>query len=270
TMQDYRYIRDAHVFEGMAGINPEREVNWRDGDRTRRMGAGIVTDDYFATLGIPLKLGRGIAPGETNTVVISDRLWRAQFNADTGVLGRRMILDGRRYTIAGVLPADHRNVVGFGFAPDIYAPVIKADDYVSFYARMSRGMTIPQARAHLIPVLRDLDRIHPVKDWNRPRGLSITHASGPDWLAHQMPGALIAFFAMVMTLVGLVLLIACTNVASLLLARATSRAQELAVRLSLGASRRRVIRHLLAESLLLAGLGTGAGLILNFVAVRVV
>ena len=107
----------------MAGINPEREVNWRDGDRTSRFYAGTVTDDFFSTLGVPFLLGRGIAPGETNTAVLSNRVWRGTFADDPAILGRKLILEGRVYTVAGVLPADHRSVVGFGISPDIYIPV---------------------------------------------------------------------------------------------------------------------------------------------------
>jgi hypothetical protein len=70
SVSDYKFVRDAHIFDGMAGIDVEREANWRDGDQNRRFYAGVVTDDFFSTLGIPFLLGRGIAPGETNTAVL--------------------------------------------------------------------------------------------------------------------------------------------------------------------------------------------------------
>jgi predicted permease len=263
SISDYRFLRDARVFDGMAGINVEREVNWRDGDRTNRFYAGVVTDDYFTTLGCPFLLGRGIAAGETTTAVLSDRLWRGTFGGDPAILGRKLILDGRVYSIAGVLPSNHRSVAGFSLSPDLYIPVRHDDDSVQFYARMPKGMTIPIARGRLRSVFEQLDRIYPKEGWKRTSQVRVTGVTGFDVLNQEMPGQVTAFFAMLMIVVGLVLLIACTNVASLLLARAASRSQELAIRLSLGASRRRIVRHLLAESLLLSVLGLAAGLAID-------
>jgi putative ABC transport system permease protein len=262
-LSDLQFVRDANVFAGTGGINVEREVNWRDGDRTSRFYAGTVTDDFFSTLDVPFLLGRGIAPGETNAAVLSYRVWRATFAADPEILGRKLILEGRVYTVAGVLPADHRSVVGYGIAPDIYIPVANPDDSVQFYARMPMGMTRPMARARLLSLFEQLDRIHPKEGWQRARQARVTGVTGLDLLRQMLPDAVVAFFAMLLIVAGLVTLIACTNVASLLLARASSRSQELAIRLSLGASRRRIVRHLLAESLLLSALGAVAGLAID-------
>ncbi len=262
---DYNFIRDAGIFAGTAGINVEREVNWREGDRTRRFYAGVVTDDFFTTTGTPLLLGRGIARGETNTAVISERVWSSAFAHDLHILGRKLILDGRIYTIAGVLPANHRSIAGFGISPDVYIPVLHNDDEVQLYARLPPGMTIATARARLQSVFEQLDRIHPNDGWKRTDRTRVMSVIGFDILNQLIPGAVTAFFVMLLVVVGLVLLIACTNVASLLLARASSRSQELAIRISLGASRRRIVRHLLAESLLLSVLGSAAGLVIDLV-----
>ena len=263
ALSDFQFLHDAYPFAGTAGISVEREVNWRDGDRTNRFYAGTVTDDFFSTVDIPFLLGRGIAPGETNTAVLSYRAWRGTFAANPGILGRKLILEGRFYTVAGVLPADHRSVVGFGIAPDIYIPVANPEELVQLYARLPDGMTRPMARARLLSLFAQLDRIHPKQGWQRTRQMRITGVTGLDLLRQMLPGAVVAFFAMLLIVSGLVTLIACTNVASLLLARASSRSQELAIRLSLGASRRRIVRHLLAESLLLSVLGSVAGLALD-------
>jgi predicted permease len=263
SITDYRFLRDARVFDGMAGINVEREVNWRDGERTSRFYAGVVTDDYFSTLECPFLLGRGIAPGETTTAVLSDRVWRGTFGGDPAILGRKLILDGRVYSIAGVLPANHRSIAGFSLSPDLYIPAAHADDSVQFYARMPKGMTVPIARSRLQSVFEQLDRIYPKEGWKRTSQVRVTGVTGFDVLNQELPGQITAFFAMLMIISGLVLLIGCTNVASLLLARAAGRSQELAIRLSLGASRRRIVRHLLVESLLLSILGLGVGLAID-------
>jgi putative ABC transport system permease protein len=268
SLADYKFLRDAHIFEGVAGMNPEAEVNWSESDRTSRLYAGLVTDDYFSTVGVPCQVGRGIAPGETDTAVMSYRLWRGRFGGDPSVVGRRLRLDGKAYTIVGVLPADHRSIVGFGFSPDIYVPAVRDDDLVQFYARMPQGMTMPLARARLQRVFQELDRIRPAEGWKRAQEIQVTGVSGAARLGLQQVGAVVAFFGLVLAVAGLVLLIACTNVAALLLARASSRAGELAIRLSLGASRLRIVRHLLAESLLLAGLGAVAGLLITLVSGR--
>jgi predicted permease len=262
---DYNFLRAAHIFEGMAGINVEREVNWRDGDNTRRFYAGLITDDFFATLGIPLLLGHGISPGDTNTAVLSYRTWHGIFAGNPDIVGQKLILEGQVYVIAGVLPANHRSVAGFGISPEIYLPVTGDDDRVQFYARLPKGMNLPIARERLRSVFAQLDQIQPrFKDaWKRANQVRMTGVTGFEVLNQMIPGAVTAFFAMLLAVVGLVLLIACTNVASLLLARASSRSHELAIRLSLGASRRRIVRHLLAESLLISLLGAICGLAIN-------
>jgi predicted permease len=179
-------------------------------------------------------------------------------------------LDGRVYSIAGVLPANHRSIAGFSLSPDIYVPVAQNDEQVQFYARMPKGMTLAIARTRLLSVFEQLDRIHPMEGWKRTNQVRVMGVTGFDVLNQGIPGAVTAFFAMLMVVVGLVLLIACTNVASLLLARTASRSQELAIRLSLGASRRRIIRHLLAESLLLSVLGLAAGLAIDIGCARAI
>jgi predicted permease len=166
--------------------------------------------------------------------------------------------------VIGVLPKDHRSLRGFGFTPDVYMPVTDRKSVVALYARQPAGMTRHALLARLLSVCEQLDRVYPDGEHKWVANTKINAVSGIERLTNQsmlMPVA--AFFAMLMTVVGLVLLIACANVASLLLARASSRAHELAIRLAIGASRGRVIRQLLAESLLLAFCGTCAGLILN-------
>ena len=218
---------------------------------------------FFNTLGIPLLLGRGIAPGETNTAVLSYRTWHGIFAENPAIVGQKLILEGRVYVVAGVLPANHRSVAGFGISPEIYLPVTHDDDNVQLYARLPKGTNIAIARERLRGVFAQLDHINPRDDWKRADNPRVTGVTGFEILNQMLPGAIMAFFVMLLVVVGLVLLITCTNVASLLLARASSRSHELAIRLSLGASRRRIVRHLLAESLLISVLGAIAGLAIN-------
>ena len=260
----FRFVRDSKAFDGVAGELEEAEVNWRDGDQSSRLHVMRVTGNFFDVIGVPVALGRGIQPGETRVVVISDGFWRNHLASNPSPLGRKLILDGAVYTIAGVLPRNTRTLVGFGFAPDLYVPVEGEDSIVAFYARLPDGMTRQMALERLGMVARDLDRAHPRADggkWNS--NLQVSAVSGFEWLEMMDIMPIAGFFAVLMIVVTLVLLVACANVASLLLARASSRSQELAVRLSIGASRSRIIRHLLAESLLLGLLGTSAGILLN-------
>ena len=267
-MPDYRFLRDSNIFEGVVGVDPGGEMNWRDGDRGRRFSGARITDNFFDVLGVPLRLGRGIAPGETNTIVIAERVWRDRFSSDPGILGRRLVLDGRVYTVVGVMPENNRSIVGYGYSPDVYAPISDNGEAVQLYARMPGGMTRAVARARLVSVLEQLDRIRPETGRKRTRNAGVYGVRELDSLDSEDAAPALALFAMLMTLAGLVLVIACTNVASLLLARASARRQELAVRLSLGASRARIVRHLLAESLLLALLGASVGLLIDVVAAR--
>ena len=262
-MTQYRYMEEAHPFDGLAGINIGMVVNWRDGNRSYRLAGTHVTDNFFEVAGIPVAMGRPIERGDSNVAVLTHGFWTRRLAADPHVAGRTMVLDGKPYTVAGVLPRDHRMLAGFGFTPDLY--ITKDPGEVMLYARLPRGMGRQAAYTRLKAICGALDRVYPDVHRKWSEGIGIAAVGGVDRLQEQGGVAMpvVAFFGMLVIVTAIVVLIACANVSSLLLARAFTRSREFAIRMSLGGSRGRLVRQLLAESLLLALLGTGAGLLLN-------
>jgi predicted permease len=257
TQGTWRFLRDARIFDGLAGENEEVETNWRRPGATERLSAVKVTANFFEVTGIPVAIGRPLANGESDAVVLSHGLWMRGFGGSPGAVGEKMILDGRVFTIAGVLPRDHRTVTGFGFSPELYVPVTDTNTVVALYARLPAGMNRAIARGRLESACRQFDP-------ELARHIEINAVTGMERFSQGSQTLTVAaFFGMLLIVVGLVLLIACANVASMLLARAAGRGQEIAIRLSIGAGRGRLVRQLLAETLLLALCGTAAGLALN-------
>lgn len=263
-MREYKFIRDAKVFDGLAGQNPMQEVNWRSGELSIRLFVTRVTENYFDVAGVPVALGRGIAVGEREVAVISHGFWQSRMRGDPTILGRAIILDGKAYTIVGVLPDMHRTLVGFGYTPDVYLPVTSESASVGFVGRLASGQSKGAALARLTAACSELDRVYPDGNHKWANDVSITGMVGVERLGDRIMGTVAVFFGMMMAVVGLLLLIACANVAGLLLARASTRVQEFAIRMSIGAGRGRLIRQMLAESLLLTVLGTVAGLGINY------
>ena len=261
----YSFLRDSHAFAGVAGSNEETEANWRNGASTERIWAVNATDNFFDVVGVPVALGRPIHAGEQNEVVLNYTFWKGKLGGNTDIIGRRLVLDGDVYTVVGVLPADHRTLTGFGFSPDLYKTFRQAQFPLAIYIRLPEGMSVAEASARLHGLVKQLDHIFPPADSSQKTEFEMRPVAGMGRLRSISMVPLTAFFGMLLLVVGLVLLIACANVASLLLARAASRHQELSIRQAIGAGRGRIVRQLLAESLLLAALGTMAGLALNVV-----
>ncbi|MEO8129487.1 MAG: ABC transporter permease [Bryobacteraceae bacterium] len=265
-MREYRFLRDAGVFAALVGFDENAEVNWRSGETNERLFGIRVTDNFFAEIGMPIAIGRGIQPGETDVAVVSHRFWERSLNADPDAIGRLLVLDGRPHTLIGILPANHRTLVGLGFAPDLYVAVRTETARVGLYGRLAEGTTRQGIAEKLRSACMQLDQVYPNEDSKWSRNITVNDLTGLNRLAgNRGLTAVAAFFAMLMAAVSLLLMIACVNVASLLLARSAGRAREFAVRLSIGASRGRLIRQLLTESLLLSVVGAAAGLALNLV-----
>ncbi len=258
------FVRSSGLFQDVVGENEETYINWNNGAETRQLFAVQLTKNYFTALGVPMAYGRGILPQDPDEVVVlGNRFWRSYLRADPAVVGRTLRLDGRPYTVVGILPADYRSLIGFGYSPDVYVPRYLDDTILAIYARLKPGMTMGQARSGLLTVAQRLDKIMP-EPFRYAEGIQMAAVGGMDRIKNETEMQTVGlFFAMLLIVAGLVLLIACINVASLLLARGVSRRQEIAIRISLGAGRGRLIQQLLVETALLSLAGVAFGLLLR-------
>ena len=242
-----------------------------------RVPAVRVSWNFFDTLGVRPAQGRGFSadddrPDHWRVLLLSDRLWRRRFNADPAIVGRTIVMNDREYRVIGVMPASYEPLIEERYqnvAAELWAPIgydVNGDSschscrHLRAFGRLTRGVTIQAATAEMNAIREQMRREHPT---NFDAG---SIAIVP--LDHALTGPVKTALYVLLGAVGFVLLIACANVANLLLARSVTRQRELALRSVLGAGRARIVRQLLTECLLLSGAGAVAGAAAAALAVR--
>jgi len=267
SFADFDDIRRASgAFERVAADDGFGVVVTHETGAREMLNSAVVTVDWLAALGVQPIVGRGFVaeeaqPGRSNVVILSHAYWRRRFGSDVSVVGRRLVIDGTRCTIVGVLPP---NVLRY--AADLLMPLVPAaypsarsHRDLDVVARLKPGITLEQARADVETIARRLERAYPAT--NTGVGFRVVPL-GKYYAAIQSRADRVLL--VMWGAVGLVLLIACANVSNLLTARAVSRSRECVIRAALGAGRGRLIRQMLAETLLLFAIGGALGLLLAY------
>jgi predicted permease len=274
----YGYFRDhSKLFESLAAHYSTAPLDVIYGGDSRMANGAVVSANFFPMLGISPLLGRfflpeeDVSPDRDAVVVISHGMWQARFGGDPSVLGKEIRINGTAFTIIGVAPKDFLGVVA-GYPNEMWIPTMMLrvgyrgcdalTDYsctpLTLLGRLAPDSALENAQAELTALANQLESVHP---HNKGRGVALSLALGVDesvrrdYFRYQMQ--------LLMTVTGVLMLVACANVAGLLFVRGAARRKEIAVRLCIGAGRTRLVRQFLTESLLLALAGGALGLLIS-------
>jgi putative ABC transport system permease protein len=260
SLPDFRDWRSqAKSFSKLVAIAPTR-MTYLGKHEPMRIAAAYASDGFLPTFGLSPVLGRGFLSSEqqkgaTPVYVLSAEFWKSEFAADPAVLGTTITLNGRAGTVVGVVP---RMIPSFYYEPQVWMPLEAAPpydahgtNYLNIVGRLNDGVSLATARSELAVIQGQIDKQFPMN----AHGVSLRP------LAQVMFGDIRSVTLIVLAAVGFILLIACLNLANMLLARATDRMREFAIRNALGASMRRLLQQTITESLLLALLGGALGLV---------
>jgi predicted permease len=279
----YSHVRDeSHALRGVAAWDLIPLTVSTGAEGTSALG-NLASANYFEVLGVRPALGRFFSPDEGRTpgahpvIVLSHGFWQRRFGGDSGVVGRSVIVNGSPYTVIGVAPKGFTGVYPV-IRTDAWVPLMQAEalgrgdgilasagsGWLIMFGRLNDGVTIDRVRAELVAISA-AHRSEEPEDMQLFTGVALSRVTG---FPSDASGAIYAFVALLFAMSALVLVIASVNVAGMLLARATTRRREMAVRIALGAGRGRLVSQMLTESLVLFVAGAGGGLLIAFGSVR--